>query len=499
MENRYNLLDEPWIPVNGGQSISLLQAWSIDSPLLLGGTSIQKLAILKFLLAIAQRAATPADTLQWKEMGTAGMAQKCKDYLENQRHLFYLYGDAPFLQYPSLVAMKTKKKGEPLPVQPIGRAYHPDIPSDNDSVVNHLQAYRTPTDADKVLFLLSIMNFSFSGKRITLTEPLTEGYASKSISAAPGPALGNYHGYLHSCLWGQSIAETVWLNLFTYKELSFYPQWENDPLIPPWEAMPKGEDDDIARALKKGFMGTLVGMSRFVLLQENGIIYTEGIQYPSHKQGWREPFMSIKEQDKVVFLDMSRKPWRNLNALLSLSLSKTKQNISCSQIDLFLLRARASVEKFGVWSGGLKVRATAGDQSVKQDDDFIESLVWLDSQILGELWFGELELAMGKLETFSTALWSAVRNYFRHVNLQPSQTIARANSATASYWSYCETLFQQIVDGCHNPEKLEPIYQKIRNKIEELYAAMCGKETARQMEAWVLYHPLSGRFFKKEA
>lgn len=384
--NQFNLIDEPWIPVLGESEISLRGIFSTHEPSQLGGTPIQKLAVLKLLLAIAQRASTPTNEKQWKTLGPKGIGDHCLHYLEANRACFSLYGDKPFLQFPILEHMKTHK-GEPIAVMPIGKAYHPDIPLDNETVLNQLQINRIPTDAEKALFLISIMNYNAGGKRVAHIPPLSPHFTTKGKNAKPGPSLGNYTGYIQSCLWGTSILETVWLNLFTKEDFAKYPQWRDDPIRPPWEVMPTGEDDDIARALKNSHMGTLVSLSRFTLLKEDGILFTEGIQYPSHKEGWREPFMSTKAEDKVQFLDTSRKPWRNLDAILSLSFSDTNRGYTCVQVQDFLLRARNAVASFGVWSGGLQVRGTLGDQSVKQSDDFIESLVFLESEVLGEPWF----------------------------------------------------------------------------------------------------------------
>ncbi len=498
MNNTFNLLDEPWIPIVGGDSISLLEAWDLETPRLLGGTAIQKLSILKLLLAIAQRAHTPADTQGWKNLGVSGLAKHAVNYLEKNHSLFFLYGDKPFLQYPILDELHTKK-GEPLPVQPIARPYHPDIPSDNDSVINQIQSYRKPTDSEKALFLISVMNYSFAGKRVTPIDPLTEGYATKKASAAPGPSLGNYVGYQNTFLLGRTIVDTVYLNMFTRNDLAGFPQWENDPLIPPWEAMPSGEDDTNARMIRDGFMGTLVGMSRFVLLKDDGALFIEGLQYPSHKLGWREPFMTSRGEDKVSFLDITKRPWRNVTALLSLSLSGNKSGISCPQVDLFLQRARTVAKYIGIWSGGLKVRATAGDQSVKQDDDFIESTVWFESGVLGDIMFAELESQMKRLDDVATALYRAVRGYFSELKMDPKQQSSMyAQRAAAEYWGFCETVFQEIINSWNDSEVLKGIHSKIRRKVEAIYNDTCTKETARQLEAWVLHHPFEGRFVKKE-
>ena len=494
MEERFNLIDEGWIPISGKNPASLREIFSATDCSELGGTSIQKLAVLKLLLAIAQRAITPKDTKEWEALGVEGLGKACSQYLEQKHDLFYLHGERPFLQFPILAQWKTNK-GEPLPIMPIGRPYHPDIPSDNDTVINQMQLNRIPNDAQKALFLVSIMNYSFGGKRVSYIPPLSEGFDSKGKSAKSGPSLGNYNGYMQSCFWGNTVLETVWLNLLTRWELSQCPQWEKDELIPPWEEMPEGEDDEVARRLKSSYMGTLVGLSRFVLLQKEGVLYAEGIQYPSHKEGWREPFMTLRGEDKVNFLDMGRKPWRNLDALLSLSLSTVDRGITCPQIQMLLPRTRKAVSSFGLYSGGLKVRGNAGDQSVKQTDDFINSLIWLDSQVLGQEWFQTLEAEMKWLETTAFILKRCVSNYLKELKEIKSSL---EEVAEGDFWRYCESIFQDIVYACDSPDRLPSIRQSLIRYAEGLYDTYCGHETARQIVSWVKHRPNFRLETKKE-
>lgn len=492
--NQFNLIDEPWIPVVGEKAASLRDIFSTNEPSQLGGTPIQKLSVLKLLLAIAQHASTPTNQMHWKELGPNGIGDHCLAYLEANHACFSLYGDRPFLQFPILEQIKTYK-GEPIAIMPIGKAYHPDIPAENDTVINQYQVNRVPTDAEKALFLVSVMNYNSGGKRVAHVPPLSPHFTTKGKSAKPGPSLGNYTGYAQSCLWGSSILETVWLNLFTKEDFAKYPQWHNDPIPPPWQLMPTGEDDDIARALKNSHMGTLVSLSRFTLLKEDGVLFTEGIQYPSHKEGWREPFMSIKKDDKVQFLDTSKKPWRNLDALLSLSFAETDRGFTCTQVQEFLLRARSAVPSFGVWSGGLQVRGTAGDQSVKQSDDFIESVIFLDSKALGEPWFKTLESEMGWLESTGYTLKMSVKRYYQELNEKKASIDA---AATARFWEYCETLFQNLVDACADEDALLRIRRKIAIKVDDLYNTFCGRDTARQMISWVKHRPIITRITQEE-
>lgn len=100
-ENRYNLLDEAWIPIADMGKAGLLRVFGGRECRALGGTAVQKIAVLKLLIAIAQAAATPQDTQEWAAMGPDGLGERCTAYLKLWRNAFWLYGDKPFLQMPA--------------------------------------------------------------------------------------------------------------------------------------------------------------------------------------------------------------------------------------------------------------------------------------------------------------------------------------------------------------------------------------------------------------
>ena len=74
--NRFNLVDEKWIPVANEGLASLADIFTQTHFTALGGNPIQKIAVTKLLLAIAQAAYTPEDDEDWKRLGAKGMAVK---------------------------------------------------------------------------------------------------------------------------------------------------------------------------------------------------------------------------------------------------------------------------------------------------------------------------------------------------------------------------------------------------------------------------------------
>lgn len=113
-KRRFNLTDEPWIPVASGR-ISLREVFSRSDVRGLGGNPLEKIALLKLLQAVAQAARTPRDDAEWAQLGTEGLAEACLAYLEKWHEAFWLYGPAPFLQFPAVARAKLLPYGSLLP------------------------------------------------------------------------------------------------------------------------------------------------------------------------------------------------------------------------------------------------------------------------------------------------------------------------------------------------------------------------------------------------
>ena len=88
IENRFNLIDEPWIPVVGRGQVSLRQLFSHPEYRALGGNPVHKIALTKLLLAIAQAACTPEDDDGWASLQPSGLADKCLEYLDKWHDLY---------------------------------------------------------------------------------------------------------------------------------------------------------------------------------------------------------------------------------------------------------------------------------------------------------------------------------------------------------------------------------------------------------------------------
>jgi len=514
--NRFNLVDEKWIPVANEGLVSLADIFSNQRYSALGGNPIQKIALTKLLLAIAQSAITPSDDEEWKKLGARGIAEKSLNYLLNKRDCFWLYGERPFLQMPAIkgvitarlnAELKTSKKGaktqeiidRAAPFS-IGPAYIPDLPSENNTILTQAQYYSIATDAEKAVFLVTLMNFALGGKRVMKGLPaFSQDCGTKTDSAKAGPSIGNHWGYLHSFLQGNDLMESIWLNLFTLEYIRKNAQWTTGLGTPPWERMPVGETCPTANALKKSYMGCLVGLSRFVLFEGTGIFYLEGIQYPSHKNGWREPSISVLEEAggaKILWVDPNKRPWRSLTSMLSFLTGTLTRGFDCHQVRIGLSRARyCGVDKIGLWSGGLKVRANRGDQSAKGDDDFVESEFSFEANWLGENWFLKLKTEMAIIEEFSKTVYGRTRGYFAQQHAEWKNQAAQAGNL---FWQLAEQHFQDLINACgkDSSEAMRPLFAEAALKA---YDAYCPRETARQLDAWASSRPQLGKYFHSKS
>ncbi len=497
MENRFNLIDEPWIPVADVGRVSLKDIFTHPEYRALGGNPLQKIALTRLLLAIAQAACTPQDEAAWKALGWQGLAERCRDYLQHWHVRFYLYGEHPFLQMPAIA---------PAALQPYG-AVSPEIATGNTTVLTQSQIERPLNDADKALLLVCLMGFALAGKKTDNSVVLTPGYAGKRndkgkpSSGKPGPAIAHM-GLLHSHFQGEFLQQTLWLNLLTEQDIKRSRLFPEGVGIAPWEQMPEGEGCRAAMALRGSLQGRLVPLCRFCLLDEDGLHYSEGISYASYKEGLADPTVAVDfsgKEPKALWVNPEKKPWRELTALLGFIQQTDRSGFDSLQLRAGLPRIRESIEHFALWSGGLRVSSNAGEQYVSGSDDFVESLVWLHSDTLGQFWFGHLKTEMADLDGLAKTLYGRVLGYFRE---QKSEGDRLAAQSSHLFWQLCERDFQSLVDACEPDEEGRQQRRTLRNRfaryVQQVYDRFCPRETARQLDAWAKCRPNTAKYLQQE-
>lgn len=492
MENRFNLIDEPWIPVADVGRVSLAQIFSNPEYRALGGNPVQKIALMKLLLAIAQAACMPVDDEEWRALGADGLAEKCLAYLQQWHGRFYLYGERPFLQMPAIKAAKLKSYG----------TVQPEIAAGNTTRLVHSQVERDLSDAEKALLLICQMGFALGGKQVDNSVALTDNYQEKSKSGKPGPAVA-HKGLLHSLLLGENLWQSQWLNLLTRSQIEQNQRYPNGVGTAPWEQMPEGEDCPVARRLKDSLMGRLLPLCRFCLLSENGLHYSEGIAHDNYKAGLCDPTVAVNwagNNPKALWCNPEKRPWRELTSLLSFIAQQQGSGFECFQLKAGVDRACDVVDTFAIWSGGLQVTNDMGEQQIKRDNDFVESQLWLHSVALGEIWFAQLQTEMTGLDELAKNLYGWVMGYFKE-QLMDGKPLAE--QATHLFWQLCERDFQHLLDNCDQDEASQQVRAKLRRRfadyVQQAYDRYCPKDTARQLDAWAKCRPNLAKYLAKEA
>lgn len=485
MTNRFNLIDELWIPIADHGRVSLRQIFTDSLPASPGGPPLSKITILKFLLAIVQTAATPEDDEAWLALSLKKLAKRCIAYLEKHYDEFWLYGNRPFLQFPVCRKAELKPYGTVMP----------EVASGNTTWISHQQLERELDDAGRAMLLLEQMSLCLGGKKPDNKLVLSPGYEKKP-SGKPGPAVCHM-GLLHSFLLGSSLLETLWLNLLTQEDINGQMQWENSLGTPPWEVMPQGEDCPAARALKTSLMGRLVPMARFCLLEKDGLRFTEGIVHPDYQSGMVDPSTAMnasKTKIRMLWVDPEKRPWRQLSALLSfLDARQPDSGFYCLGLQKGINRIKryrdiCETDKLGIWSGGVKVSSNAGEQYLTGKDDELESDAWFETRQIGDPWFRAFQGLMEELEKKAKQLYGAVCSYSKAMKMDDS---AAASEASGLFWQMVEPFFPDIVANCENEATRISILGRCYGMVLMLYDRACPHGTGRQMEEWIKHRPLS--------
>lgn len=501
MENRFNLIDEPWIPVADVGRVSLAQVFENPDFRALGGNPVQKIALMKLLLAIAQAACTPADEDAWRALGAQGLAEKCRAYLQQWHDRFCLYGERPFLQMPTIKAAALQRYGAVLP----------EVATGNTTVLNQGQVERGLSDADKALLLVSLMGFALGGKKTDNSITLSTGYAGKRndkgkpSTGKPGPAVAHM-GLLHNLLQGENLWQSLWLDLLTAEQVEHSQRYPGGIGVAPWQQMPEGEACPVARALQDNLMGRLVPLCRFCLLAEDGLHYSEGIAHASYKDGRSDPSVAINwsgKDPKALWCNPEKRPWRDLTALLGFIAQQQNAEFDCLQLRAGIDRACDVVERFSLWSGGLRVSSNAGEQYASGSDDFVESSLWLHSTSLGDIWFSHLQSEMTGLDELAKGLYGRVMGYFKAQLVDGADLAAQA---THLFWQLCERDFQTLLDHCDADQDDQQTHQRARKTLrrrfagyaQQAYDRYCPKDTARQLDAWASCRPNHAKYLAQE-
>ena len=446
------------------------------------GNAIEKIAMLRFMLSLTHAAIEIPDQAAWESLTPEMIAEKVLNYLEKHRDCFELFGEKPFLQFSQLKMSRKMQNYQTM---------YPNVSSGNKSVLTHWNLPDFIDISDIPLLLLRGCGFGLGGKKSDNSIVLSEGYCGKQndkgkpASGMAGCLIG-FQGYLHCYLSGTSILDTIRLNLLTtedIKALDFYSEIGR----PVWENMPGGEDCSVARHYKTTYQGILLPLDKFYLIlpEDRKIAISDGIQYPTHLTGLRDPALTIyaeKNKSKAVWARSSFRPWRELPALLAFL--QTEHN---NQSPFFLsagIRKLQENEMIHIWTAGLQVSSNAGEQYVSGKDDYIESDFYFPN-VSVDIFRSKYCNMMTAIEAYAKVLYSSVNSYFKTMNHAGGTD--NASAAVELFWELMEKDAQLLVDTAVEAEDdliPDDLARRWKKLILDIYNKYCPVETSRQLLTW---------------
>lgn len=481
-----NLTKDSWIPVQGQGRISLLELFSDNKKKYkrLHGNSVEKIVIFRLLLSLVHAAVSIKNTEEWLSMTTEKISIHVVNYLQEHSSQFELYGDNPFLQFPSLA------KGSPKKLEIGSTQYH--VATGNSVLISDKNREPELSDAEKVICLLQASCYGCGGKKYDKTILLSSGH-NKMASGRCGTLLG-FIGYLHTLLLGEDIIDSLRLNLLTEEDIGkmgTYPLGTGHPF---WENMPKGEICERAQEYTKTYQGQLFPLDKFLLIQNDQIIMTEGIIYPSLKEGLIDPGLTLikdkKQESRALWARSEKKPWRELNAILAFLNEDTPEP---RFISLGLEKiSREKPRKLTIWLGGLEVSSNSGEQKVKGNNDYVESEFTFQTDSMNGEAQGHFSNLMKELDDYSKRLYASVRQYFTQLNDQKADE--QAKQATQEFWTVAERSAGKIIDAAFSPDDRTEECSELKKKWKELaislYDKNCPRFSPREILAWAKCRPL---------
>ena len=489
-----NIIDDAWIPIQGCGRVSLLELFSerFSQYERLHGTPVEKIVIIRFLLAVAHAAVTIEDDNEWFDLSLNDLVTRVSEYLRQHRSLFELYGDKPFLQIPNLGKM-AKKKLDLGSIQ-----YH--IATGNNVLVSDRNKQVDLSDAEKVVCLLQASCYGCGGKKYDNSIVLSPGYTQKGKSGRSGSLLGS-RGYLHVMPMGSNIVDTLKMNLLTEEDvrgLGVFPRGIGRPF---WEQMPEGEDCPRAQEYLETWQGRLFPLDKFLLLQNNQIIMTDGILYPQPDEAeGTDPGVTVIDKGaknrRVVWAETEKKPWRELESILNfLEVGKIAKKQDPTFLSLALRKIQSTQEDktITVWAGGLEISSNSGEQKAKGNNDFVESEFTFNIQAMNGESLIKLRILMNTLDDFFNKLRECVKQYFSALNENQSSKLA--GGASRRFWTVAEQDAQEIVDVAFQryandiAEKENALKSKWWKLIRSIYDASCPRYSTREILAWAQYRP----------
>lgn len=292
-KKHFNLVDDRWIPVTtinmNIERLSLMGLFTRRDVVEFEGDSIEKYALLRFCGAIAQSSnkCQPSDILEFKNLRNT-YSEYVVEYLQNNRDLFWMDGDKPFMQTNT----KTETDGKDKQVELQLREKYA---CGNNTIVYQKQYKKQFTIEEIVLDLIVHQVFS-------VTFGKTGAVPSRALMYATSPK-GNINIYAKL----DNLLDSIWYNM-KYGVVFGKPVWET-----------RFSEKYINTALNKQVPLTVrisISDDLKTMSYSKGLPYSENIDDTTNFIQNKEKFQNIEVQ-RPMSTSSSNRFWKDFEAVIS--------------------------------------------------------------------------------------------------------------------------------------------------------------------------------------
>ena len=506
-----NLVTDRWIPCmqrNGSvKKASLIDCYTDDGLMGLAVRPHERVALMRLFGCIVYASSgVPADYDELQDLrGT--FAKASVEYLFNWKESFELFdGKAPFLQIPNLKSVG-KEEDEGIPLTKLNLV----LANGNNSTLNDHEAVRgTPRQVDPedvALWLIAYQNFSTSGRIGKVQWDSVTDYSSSDAPCIP-------ESMLHTLLRGESLMDSIFLNLLSIEDLHDYAALDDGSVASPyrknsttwvgqpiWELFPKGfADEKAVFNATRTFMGRLVPIARAIriLSDRQTMVLGRGLIYPRFRDA-NAPFpkevtASSKltktkegEFETLLHYEPGHSVWRHLAAL------SVKRNHDDNDIGGCAALSNINDDE----DVDLIVSSISRDQA--DIHDISESFYRVKAGHADDVWHQLLSAEIQFVEDVNRSLRGAVKKCCGYEDCSLDEKLKKSSKARygqiyhaeQNFWERSEKnlgdLFMWLdAHGREEAPKLHDIWQaKVIDNARQILREVCLKTSARQMRAYI--------------
>ena len=468
-----NLVNDPWINVcmkdGSRKSASLMDIFTSGNISDLDVPPHSRISVMRLLICIAQAAIDGPETEEELAGCCSEILAKTPDYLKKHQGRFNLFGNEAFLQIDGM-------EGAPIHINKLGvdgTGEHTPLCWDHSLSWKKESGFSNEEIAMNVLVA---QNFGLNGTTGSL-----KIRGKKSVNSGKrSPCVGNLHAFV---LTG-NIIQDIQANMLSKENLKRFPKYGRSFGLPIWEIQ-TGDFKNIENT----YLGRLVPVSRYIKI-EDGKTLLGATDFKTDIQLFHNPScikiasLSKKDKEEIIHLECSetKKPWRELSAILNLNSSyaiieptgiyNLKKNPDLRDTLPFSVR---------IWTGG-----TAIDTKNAKYSDLVESFFVISKEFLE----GNSETPRLYQKTVENieertrpAIRKSVNSYWYDVKGKSDKIIA--DNAETLFWSEMNKIAPKILSACQSDESLDFIKGHIANTYHLVMETFCKAGNPRQLYARV--------------